>query len=264
MGPFAGSAYGPLPILGEYSPYPRPPVEPVGPRVLEALKALGKISLWLLPGVAIASTAIANEPGMAQAAANWKSGMAARMDGGVKQLLSQLASAQKNSWIAADRGEYERVLWMFDTEMEALRSAFTQIGGMIDEVAAGYRGYWLKLAATAGGCVTALLTAKLLQRMPHTAAAGMLYEKIIATATNGAVAVFTLLLRGGMQAAGDILGTMMKKDHQFGYVFPGAGAAVNFKQATIDTKLYPSYQEPTRPGELPPGYQNFDWVAPGK
>ncbi|MBN6056483.1 hypothetical protein JYK22_31435, partial [Nonomuraea sp. RK-328] len=260
----ADPPFGEMRILGPYSKYPPPVPEPIGPKVLESLKTLGRISLWLLPGIAIASTAIANEPGMAQAAANWKSGIAARMDGGVKQLLSQLASAQKNNWIAADRTEYERVLWMFDTEMEALRNAFTQIGGMIDEVAAGYRGYWLKLAATAGTCLTALAIAKLLQRLPHTAAAGMLYEKIIATGTNGAVAVFTLLLRNGMQAAGNILGTMMKKDHQFGYVFPGAGAAVNFKQATIDTNRYSSYQQPAKPGDLPPGYQNFDWVAPGK
>lgn len=262
MGPFAGSAHGPLPVLGPYSPYPPPTPAPIGPKALQALRTLVKISLWLTPAVVIASTAIANEPGMAQAATNWKSGIAPRMDGGTKQLLSQLGSAHKNDWIAADRTEYERVLTVFDDELEVVRSVFTQIGGMIDEVAAGYRSYWLQLIATAGTCVTALLVAKMYQRLPQTAAVGMLYEKLIATGTNGAVAVFTLLLQAGMKSTGAILSTMIKKEHQFGYVFPGGATAVNFKQATIDTDRYPSFQEPGRPGQLPRDYRSFDWVAP--
>ncbi|NRQ40625.1 hypothetical protein HII36_53780 [Nonomuraea sp. NN258] len=239
-----------------------PPPEPIGPRVLAQLKNVGRVSAWLAPAVLIAGTAIANEPGMAQAAVNWKHGISGRLDDGVKQLLPQLVTASRNGWIALDQQEFERVVWLFHREIGALRGVLGDVGGMVDEVAAGYRSYWVSIASLGATTLTLLVFAKRLQMLPHTKLWGGLLEKFVASGTNGAVAALTLTLVAGMRGAGDIMATVLKKDHQFGFITPNGAAAVNFEQAKIDTGKYPSFQAPPRPGEVPPG--QFEWVEPDR
>jgi hypothetical protein len=251
-------AFGPPPTM---PPTPTPP-EPIGPKVLQALKRAGKLSAWLVPAVVVAGTAIANEPGMAQAASNWKNGISARLDDGVKQLLPQLIAASRTGWIALDQQEFERVVALFHREIGSLRSILGDVGGMVDEVAAGYRGYWVKLATLGATTLTLLMFAKQLQTLPHTKLYGGLLEKFVASGLNGAVAVLTLTLISSLRAAGDIMSTVVKKDHQFAYIRPSGAAKVDFRQATIDASKYPSFQAPAKPGDLPSGYKNFDWVEP--
>jgi hypothetical protein len=98
--------------------------------------------------------------------------------------------------------------------------------------------------------------------VPQVAAAGMILEHLVGTAMVSAAAVMTgslaQMLRGGMQ----VLGTLVKKGHQFGFVLPEGAAAINFQRATISTKDLPSLHEPAAKDQLPAGYQGFDWVAP--
>jgi hypothetical protein len=256
--PYKPPTFGPPPTM----PAPAPPPEPIGPKVLESLKRLGRVSAWLVPAVVIAGTAIANEPGMAQAATNWKNGIANRLDDGVKQLLPQLIATSRSGWIALDQQEFERVVWVFHREIGALRGVLGDVGGMVDEVAAGYRSYWVKLATLGVTTLTLMLFAKQLQAFPHTKLYGGLLEKFIASGTNGTVAVLTLTLVSGLRGAGDIMSTVTKKDHQFGYIAPSGDAAVNFEQATINAKGFPSFQAPDKPGDLPQDYEKFDWVEP--
>ncbi|GAA4233966.1 hypothetical protein FHR32_001446 [Streptosporangium album] len=250
----------PLPPAG-FGPPPHIP-EPIGPKVLKALKKAGRWSVYLAPAIFIAGTAIVNEPGMAQAASNWKHGIAGRLDDGIKQLLPQLVATSRTNWIAMDQQEFERVIWLFHREIGVLRGIFGDIGGMLDEVAAGYRSYWLKLASLAVTTATLLVFAKRMQALPQTRFWGMLLEKFVTTAANGTVAVLTLTLGSALKAAGDVMSTMLKKDHQFGYIMPDGDAKVDFKQATIDSGEYPSYQQPPAPGRLPKDYRDFDWIAP--
>ncbi|MEU7859450.1 hypothetical protein [Nonomuraea sp. NPDC049141] len=267
--PYRYPGYNSPTSYGAYNPY-KPPTfgppptmpEPIGPKVLESLKRLGRISAWLVPAVVVAGTAIANEPGMAQAATNWKNGIAGRLDDGVKQLLPQLVATSRSGWIALDQQEFERVVWIFHREIGALRGVLGDVGGMVDEVAAGYRSYWVKLATLGVTTLTLLLFAKRLQAFPHTRLYGGLLEKFVASGTNGAVAVLTLTLVSGLRGAGDIMSTVIKKEHQFGYIKPSGAAEVNFEQATINAKEFPSFQAPDKPGDLPKGYEKFDWVEP--
>ncbi|MBT2224509.1 hypothetical protein [Nonomuraea sp. NEAU-A123] len=257
------NTYGPP--LTPYNPPPPPTVpEPIGPKVLESLKRLGRISAWVIPAVVVAGTAIANEPGMAQAATNWKNGIAGRLDDGVKQLLPQLVATSRSGWIALDQQEFERVVWIFHREIGALRGVLGDVGGMVDEVAAGYRSYWVKLATLGVTTLTLLMFAKRLQAFPHTKLYGGLLEKFVASGTNGAVAILTLTLVSGLRGAGDIMSSVIKKEHQFGYIKPSGAAAVNFEQATINAKGFPSFQAPDKPGDLPKGYEKFDWVEPNQ
>ncbi|MEU7896856.1 hypothetical protein AB0B45_28840 [Nonomuraea sp. NPDC049152] len=246
-------------------PWPASSVgEPMGPKAMEFLKKLGRVSAGVLPAIAIASTMLANEPGMAQAASNWKSGIAARLDDGVKQLLPQLIATSKEGWIAMDRLEFERVVWEFHREIGALRSVLSDVGGMIDEVAAGYRSFWLRMINLGIGVIAALVFAKRLQFMPFPAAqvAGRLLETAVSLSVVSATAIFSVTLSAVLKEAGGLMSTVVKKGHQFSYVTPSGAAAVNFRSVTIDTSKYPSFREPAVKGTLPPGSQNFDWVEP--
>ncbi|MFC4120077.1 hypothetical protein [Nonomuraea zeae] len=237
-------------------------MNPFGPRVVGMLQRLGKISPWTVAAATIAGTAVANEPGMAQAASNWKHGISGRLDDGIKQLLPQLVNTSRAGWVALDQQEFERVVWLFHREIGVLRGVLGDVGGMMDEVAAGYRGYWLKIASLCVTAGTLLMFAKRLQASPHTALWGGLLEKFIASGLNGAVAVLTLTLVSSMRGAGEVMATIVKKDHQFSYVAPAGPGKINFAQAAIDVNAFPSFQAPARPGELPPDAGRFDWKEP--
>ncbi|MEV0148065.1 MULTISPECIES: hypothetical protein [unclassified Nonomuraea] len=249
------------PYNPQFGPPPRMP-EPIGPKVLEQLKRLYRMSPWLASAVVVASMAIANEPAMAQAASNWKYGVSSRLDDGIKQLLPQITRASQNGWIAGDQQEFERVVSVFSREVGALRGALGEIASVLDEIGAGYRSYWTRLGVLAVMTLGVLVFAKRLQAFPHTKFWGGMLETAIAAGANGLVAALTLVLGSSLQGALDNVMTMFRRQHQFGYVLPGGKASVDFTQATIDPSKYPSYRAPARPGDLPPGYQQFDWVEP--
>ncbi|MFI6538462.1 hypothetical protein ACIBHY_38825 [Nonomuraea sp. NPDC050547] len=241
---------------------PPPAAEPFGAKVHRYLKKVGRIGLGLSPAIAIAGGMVANEPGMAQAASNWKNGVSARLDDGIKQLLPQLISTSKDGWIARDREEFERVLWVFHREIGALRSTLGDVGGMIDEVAASYRSFWLRMANLAVAAATLLIFSKRLQMVPQTAMAGMLLEKFVTLGVNATTAILTMVLSSTLKSAGEVMTTVLKKRHQFGYVTPGGDAAIDFKSITFDSGKYPSFKVPPKPGAMPDGHEKFDWIEP--
>ena len=62
----------------------------VGPRALQALGSLGRLSAFLAPAAALAVTGYANEPAIDQAATNWISGLSMPLDDGLKGKLNTI------------------------------------------------------------------------------------------------------------------------------------------------------------------------------
>ncbi|MGW2152200.1 hypothetical protein [Nonomuraea sp. NPDC001699] len=252
------------PATGKLGPVGAGSAESLSARVLNLLKRAGRFSPYLVAVTAIVAVGAADEFAMAEAANVWKYGISARLDDGVKNLMPQILATSRTGWIAADQTEFGRVQALFHQEIGALRNSFGEIGGVLDEVAAGVRNYWMQIGSTVVTGITLLLTAvrMKLAPVPQVAAAGMILEHLVGSALISAAAIMTgmlaQLLRGGMQ----VLGTLIRKQHQFGFVLPGGAAAVDFGRATIDAKNLPSFQEPAAPGQLPAGYQGFDWVVP--
>ncbi|MER6579316.1 hypothetical protein [Nonomuraea sp. NPDC001023] len=238
--------------------------ESLSTRVLNLLRSVGRFSPYLVAVAGIVAVGAADEFAMAEAANTWKYGISARLDDGVKNLMPQILATSRTGWIAADQTEFGRVQALFHQEIGALRNSFGEIGGVLDEVAAGVRNYWMQIGSTVVSGITLLLAALRMKTtpVPQVAAAGMILEHLVGTAMISAAAVMTgalaQLLRGGMQ----VLGTLVRKQHQFGFVLPEGAAAIDFGRATIDARNLPSFQEPAAPGQLPAGYQNFDWVVP--
>ncbi|MFG1703418.1 WXG100 family type VII secretion target [Nonomuraea sp. M3C6] len=252
------------PATGRMGPMPAASEGSISGKVLESLKRLARLSPYLIPVAAIAAMAVADEVGMAQAASVWKFGMGARLDDGVKNLMPQILATSKSGWIAQDQEEFARVQAAFHAEIGVLRNTFNEIGGVVDEVAAGFRNYWLQLGSTVVSATTLLIGVIRMKfsPVPMVSAAGMILEHLVGTMMVSIVTVFTGLLGSMLKNGVDVLGTLFKKAHQFGFVLPPGAAAIDFGRATIHTANFPSFQEPHARGQLPAGYQKFDWVAP--
>ncbi|WP_345557653.1 hypothetical protein [Nonomuraea rosea] len=244
------------------SAWRNPYMTSMGDRALNVLKRAGKLALGLAPAIAIAGGMLANEPGMAQAVSVLDSGMAARLDDGIKQLLPQILNTARDGWIALDRDEFERVIWTFHREIGALRNVIAKGSGMLDEVAASYRSFWTWVMRMSFAAIGLLVIAKSLQRVPNTSVWGLLLERYITAEVNIATLFLATSLASTLKEGGDVLSTMVKKNHQFSYITPGGDAAIDFKTITIDAREYPSFEEPAQNTGLPPRYQDFDWIEP--
>ncbi|MGR6923841.1 hypothetical protein ACU635_57085 [[Actinomadura] parvosata] len=241
----------------------RNPYRPViGERALDALKKAGRLTVGLAPSIAIAGGMLANEPGMARAVSTLDSGMSARLDDGIKQLLPQLLNTARDGWIALDRDEYEKWIWTFHREIGALRNVISKGAGMLDEVAAGYRSFWTWVLRASLAAIGLLVVAKKLQRVPNTSVWGLLLERYITGTVNVSTLFLATTLGHTLKEAGDVLSTMVKKQHQFGYITPSGDAAIDFRSVTIDASEFPSFAEPDPRTGLPPGYEDFTWVEP--
>ncbi|MEV4011102.1 hypothetical protein AB0J35_11420 [Nonomuraea angiospora] len=252
---------------GRFGPAPemnaaRPALPSLGEKALNMLKRAGRLALGLAPAIAICGGMLANEPGMAQAVSVWQSGMAQRLDGGMKNLLPQLRDTAKDGWIAMDRDEFDRVLWTFQRESEVLRNVLNTGGSSLDEVAAAYRSFWTWVLRTSAAALGLLLAAKALQRVPQSSVWGVLLEKYITAEVNIATLFLATSLASTLKEGGEVLSTMVKRNHQWNYITPAGEAAVNFKSIEIDAKKYPSFAEPAKKHGLPPRYQDFDWIEP--
>ncbi|SEG99442.1 hypothetical protein SAMN05444920_11345 [Nonomuraea solani] len=257
--PTAGPYNTPAPqTVAARNPY----MPSMGDKALKVLKRAGKLSLGLSPAIAIAGGMLANEPGMASAVSAMDSGMSSRLDDGIKQLLPQLLNASRDGWIAMDRDEFEKWIWTFHREIGALRNVISKGSGMLDEVAASYRSFWTWIIRMSFAAIGLLVIAKGLQRVPTTSVWGLLLERYITAEVNVGTLFLATSVASTLKEGGDVLSTMVKKDHQFGYVVPGGDAAIDFKSITIDAKEYPSFAEPAKNSGLPPRYQDFDWIEP--
>jgi hypothetical protein len=235
---------------------------PLSQRVGELSRWMGRSWPTLLPGLAIVLTAVANEPGMAQAASNWKHGIAGRLDDGIKQVLPQLLDASRDGWVAQDQVEFERVVEQFHQEIGVLRGVLSDIGGILDEVAAGYRSFWLQIMGLLIATAALLALTDKLKADPRTALYGRILEKLVSVKANHRMAAITLVLGAAVSGAGETLATLTRKGHQFTFVDPVGQGRIDFKKATIDADAFPSFRKPAQPGRLPPGADHFDWKAP--
>src|SRR5262249_51551875 len=77
--------------------------------ILASLKKAAGVAKPLALGALVFSTAIANVPGMGDAAANWNS-ITFNLDGGVKYPLRDSMTRWTNDWIADDKGAYDHAV----------------------------------------------------------------------------------------------------------------------------------------------------------
>ncbi|MEU9887532.1 hypothetical protein [Sphaerisporangium sp. NPDC051011] len=234
--------------------------------ILNDLRKAALLSRPLTVGVAIASTAIANVPGMADAYNNWES-IHSRLDTANKSFIRNLGDKGKEGWIAADHDAFVDAVERYQEALESLRGYVKNIAGIVDELGDAYRAYWLALARVVAVLLAGVAIAAAMLATPYAAAGyarlqalGQLATQVIAAAT-GMLGKVVSAVAGGMSVyfAGKALVQMYNLQ-------PTGEAKIDFTKAVIDTKGLPPFQQPpaTSPGQppVPPPSGGFEWREP--
>ncbi|WP_214320853.1 hypothetical protein [Nonomuraea sediminis] len=250
--------------LGEAAvPKVAPPAGPgPTPQGLQAMRMAGRISKFVLPAALLAATALVNEPGIAQAATNWATGLSMPLDDGVKMTSPNIINESRKNWKAEDQEAFEGAVARLSGEVAKLRDSFKSVGGVVDEVGGTIRKYWMELGIAAVAVLAAALAVQLAKRFPQFRLAAMLQEIAIGKLAWGTTAFLLTQLGFLFGSSARAITMETRKWHQLQYVTPTGALAIDFAKAKIDIHNLPSYNQPTTPGQLPPGSQQFDWLAP--
>ncbi|MEO3810482.1 hypothetical protein ABGB17_15900 [Sphaerisporangium sp. B11E5] len=231
--------------------------------VLRDLRQAALLSRPLVTGVAMAATAVANVPGMAEAYNNWES-LHSRLDTANKTYIRNLGEAGKDGWIAADRDAFADAVERYQEAVESLRAYVKTVAGIVDELGDAYRAYWLALARVAAVLLFGVAIAAAMLATPYAAAGyarlqmlGLLANSVIATAT-GMLAKVVSAVAGGMSVYFAGRAYVQMFDLQ-----PTREAKVDFRKAVIVADGLPPFQEAAGPGRLPPS-SGFEWREPTK
>ncbi|WP_436760063.1 hypothetical protein [Streptosporangium sp. V21-05] len=236
-------------------------------KVLSTLKGGARLAPTAWAGVAIASTAVANVPGMADAYNNWES-VHSRLDTAVKSYVAVLLTKEKEGWIADDREAFDDAVQRMQEALESLRAYVKNVAGIVDELGDAYRAYWLAIAKIAATLLALATIAAAMLATPY-AASAMVNLRMLGTLASQVIAVSTGAL-GKLVAS--VAGSMSvyfsgKAWVQSFNLEPTGSAKVDFTKARIDPSLLPYQAAPTgAPGQAPqlPKGGTFEWLSPKK
>jgi hypothetical protein len=217
--------------------------------VLTTLRTGASMSQMLLFGVAIATTAFANVPGMGDASANWTA-IAARLDAGVKLPLNDALTQARSEWIAEDRQAFDTAVATFQGDTEATRKFFDQIEKSLDDIGDAYRDYWFELALLAAVLLTLLLMAFAMLFTPL-APYGKAMLEWLGTAATAIIAFFTKRLGTFLALIGGTLATGAKGMVQLFNIKPTGSAAIQFSKSEITYKSPSVWLEPKKTQPAP-------------
>lgn len=259
-------------------------------KILSNLQKGARLAPTLYAGVAIAATAAANVPGMADVYNNWES-LHSRLDTAVKSYSAALLAAGAGGWIAEDRDAYEDAVRRFQEGLESMRGYVKTIAGIVDEVGDAYRAYWVAIARLAATFLLLATVAAAMLLTPWAGSAalnlrmlGALATQIISVST-GALWKLIEMVAGGFAVyfGGKAIFQMYNLE-------PTGAARIDFTQAEIRIGDLPSFQKPppssgnapqpppsaggvpglpappggTVPGNVPglPPSAGFQWLSP--
>ncbi|MDP9865464.1 MULTISPECIES: hypothetical protein [Streptosporangium] len=237
-------------------------------KVLSNLEKGARLAPTLWAGVAIATTAVANVPGMADIYNNWDS-IHARLDTANKSYAAALLNKHKDGWIAEDRDAFDDAVQRYQEALESLRAYIKTIAGIVDELGDSYRAYWLAIAKVAG---TLLFLASIAAAMLATPYAGnaALNLRMLGVMASKVIAASTAAL-GKVVAAGASSMSIYFSGKAWLQAFnlePTESAKIDFTQAKINIKGLAPFQEPPvqKPGQQPqlPPHAGFEWLSPKK
>ncbi|MFG3435860.1 hypothetical protein ACGF0J_01330 [Nonomuraea sp. NPDC047897] len=239
---------------------PPPPGGPQPPG-LQAMRSLGRLSIYLVPAAVLVAQAWANERGISQAATNWDA-MGRTLDDGIKSLIPDLKQELRKNWQGRDQEAAEAAMSRMSGEIGKLRQVFSSIGSVTDEIGSIVRGFWADMLLIGTTLAGTLVTLQVLKLFPHTRAIAMVREVMAGKLALSTSALMLGQLSIMLGLAAKALTNEAKKARQLRVVWPTGAVAIDFTQARIRTGTLPPFQRPQVAGELPPGYQNYEWVAP--
>jgi hypothetical protein len=213
-----------------------------------ALRQAALSAPGIMVGVTIATTALANVPGMGDAKANWNS-LAKALEVEYPQLIGNAVFLSRAGWIADDREAFLNATALFGADLQKLSGLCYTMEGQVDQVRDAYAVYWMEIGVLAVTVLGYLAIAQAMKATPYMSAAGQIWLDRLTMLTNAMIAKKTAFLFGFLAVAGTTLATSSQSLGQLFNVQPTKTAAIDFERAVISTAPPSTYLAPKR--ELP-------------
>ncbi|MDP4502826.1 hypothetical protein [Nonomuraea turcica] len=218
---------------------------------LDELKLAARSAPGIMVGVTIATTALANVPGMGDAKANWNS-LAKALEVEYPNLIGNAVFLSRAGWIADDREAFLNATSLFSGDMQKLSGLCYTMEGQVDQVRDAYALYWMEIGVLAAAVLGYILACQAMRLTPHLRIAGDIMLARLTMLTNAMIAQKTKVLYGFLAVAGGTLATSSQSLGQLFNIKPTEGAAVNFERAVIATDPPSVYLAPKRELPAPP------------
>ncbi|MEW9551354.1 hypothetical protein [Nonomuraea sp. NPDC050783] len=218
---------------------------------LDDLKLAAKSAPAIMVGVTIATTAIANLPGMGDAKANWNS-LAKALEVEYPGLLGNAVFLSRSGWIADDREEFLNAASVFGGDLQKLSGLCYNLESQVDQVRDAYAVYWMQIGVLASAVLGYIVACQAMKATPYMRAMGDMLLQRLSILTNAMIAQKTKVLYGFLAVAGGTLATSSQSMGQLFNLQPTKGAAINFQRAVIHTTPPSTYVAPKREIPAPP------------
>lgn len=212
---------------------------------LDDLKLAARSAPAIMVGVTIATTALANVPGMGEAKSNWNS-LAKALEVEYPSLVGNAVFLSRAGWIADDREAFLNAAALFSGDLQKLSGLCYTMEGQVDQVRDAYAIYWMEIGVLAATVLGYILAAQAMRLTPHLRAVGDILLTRLSLLTNAMIAQNTKVLYGFLAVAGGTLGTSSQSLGQLFTVKPTEGAAIDFDRAVISTEPPSTYLAPKR------------------
>lgn len=212
---------------------------------LNSLKMAARSAPAIMVGVTIATTALANVPGMGQAKSNWGA-LAKALEVEYPGMVGNAVFMSRAGWIADDREAFLHAASVFGGDLQKLSGLCYAMEGQVDQVRDAYYVYWVQIGVLAGSVITYILACQAMKLTPHLRAMGEVLLQRLSQLTVGMIAHHTKVLYGFLGVAAGVLGTSVQSLGQLFTLQPSGATAIDFQRAVIKT-------DPPR-----------EWIAPKK
>ncbi|MGP3960171.1 hypothetical protein ACTWPT_29605 [Nonomuraea sp. 3N208] len=228
---------------------------------LNQLKLAAKSAPGIIVGVAIATTALANWPGMGEAKSNWNS-LAKALEVEYPSLIGNAVFLSRAGWVADDREAFLNAAALFTGDLQKLSGLCYNMEGQVDQVRDAYAIYWLEIGALAVVVIGYVVACMAMMMTPHLRASGTVMLNRLTAATNYMIAKKTGFLFSFLGVAAATLGTSSQSLGQLFTVQPTQSAAIDFERAVISTDPPSNYIAPMRELPAPPQPEEEDPQPP--
>ncbi|MET7337346.1 hypothetical protein [Nonomuraea sp. NPDC005650] len=236
------------------------------------LRKAARMEPSVVVGMLATVPAVANVPGIWEAAANLQAGAGGRLDKGANNTLTMVINNSGQSWIADDQKAFASAATRLRSELDAFRTNVQWVAGHVDSIGDGFMVYWGAAAKIAQETYLRLAALQALSLAPQTRLAARVAMRRTGVQASASLAASTSTLKRFLGSLGlkDVLGGVAAgvggtAAVQLAFMRPTGSAAIDFNTGAIDTAKAGTFTEPPQGQPLPPVTQSFQWTvkAPG-
>ncbi|MEU4226875.1 hypothetical protein AB0F17_21460 [Nonomuraea sp. NPDC026600] len=232
--------------------------------VRQSLRQAAKLEPSVLIGLLATLPAVANVPGIWEAAANLQAGAGGKLDKPASGAISRMIADSGKDWIARDQEAFVSAAERFKADLETYRYNVQWVAGHVDSIGDAIAAYWITAAKIAQETYLRLTALQVMALAPQSSVAARLAMRAAGAQSSAALARSTerlsLFLKAGVGGVAAAMGG--PAIWQLGFMRTTATSRVDFAQAGIDTSdpaRAATFRPPPPGSPLPDGAQYFDW-----